>query len=97
MFNKRQKCVKGNNMGTKMIRLPGILSERGRSRSAHYQDIQQGLFTKSVLIGRRAVGWPSNELAALNSSRIAGVTDDGIRALVIKLEAARKLVDEQNG
>ncbi len=84
-------------MGTKMIRVPEILIERGRSRSAHYKDIQQGLFTKSVLIGRRAVGWPSNELAALNSSRIAGVNDDGIRALVIKLEAARKLVDEQNG
>lgn len=84
-------------MGTKILRLPDILSERGRSKSAHYLDIQQGLFTKPVSIGIRAVGWPSNELAALNSSRIAGVTDDGIRALVIKLEAARKLVGEHNG
>lgn len=73
-----------------ILRLPAVLRERGRSRSAHYLDIQEGLFTHPVSIGARAVGWPSDEVAALNAARIAGKTDAQIRALVVALEAARK-------
>jgi prophage regulatory protein len=73
-----------------ILRLPAVLRERGRSRSAHYFDIQQGLFTHPVQIGLRAVGWPSSEVAAINAARIAGKSDEEIRALVVKLEAARK-------
>lgn len=73
-----------------ILRLPAVLKERGRSRSAHYLDIQQGLFTKPVQIGLRAVGWPSGDASAINAARIAGKSDDEIRALVVKLEAARK-------
>ncbi len=73
-----------------ILRLPAVVRERGRSRSAHYLDIQQGLFTRPVAIGLRAVGWPADEVAALNAARISGKTDDEIRALVVKLEAARK-------
>lgn len=71
-------------------RLPAVLRERGRSRSSHYLDIQQGLFTHPVQIGLRAVGWPSSEVAAINAARIAGKSDEEIRALVVILEAARK-------
>ena len=74
-----------------ILRLPAVLRERGRSRSAHYLDIHQGLFTQPVTIGLRAVGWPADEVAALNAARIAGKTDAEIRALVVKLEAARKV------
>lgn len=70
-------------------RLRPVLHARGRSRSSHYLDIQQGLFTRPVLIGTRAVGWPSSEVEALNAARIAGKSDDEIRALVVNLEAAR--------
>ena len=77
-------------MTNTILRLPAVLRERGRSRSAHYMDIQQGLFTPPVPIGARAVGWPADELVALNAARIAGKSDDEIRALVVKLEAARK-------
>ena len=73
-----------------ILRLPAVLRERGRSRSAHYLDIQQGLFTCPVQIGLRAVGWPAGELATLNAARIAGKTEEEIRSLVVKLEAARK-------
>ena len=73
-----------------ILRLPAVLRERGRSRSAHYLDIQEGLFTHPVTIGARAVGWPSDEVAALNAARIAGKTEEQIRALVTALEAARK-------
>ena len=72
-------------------RLHAVLLQRGRSRSSHYQDIQQGLFTRPVQIGLRAVGWPSSEVAAINAARIAGKSDEEIRALVVKLEDARKV------
>lgn len=73
-----------------ILRLPAVLRERARSRSAHYLDIQQGLFTPPVQIGLRAVGWPASEVAALNAARIAGKSTDEIRTLVAKLQAARK-------
>ena len=79
-------------MVTTILRLPTVLQERCRSRSAHYLDIQQGLFTRPVSIGLRAVGWPATELAALNAARIAEKSDEEIRSLVVKLEAARKTV-----
>ena len=79
-------------MGTKILRMPTIIVECGRSRSSHYLDIKLGLFTKPVPIGRRAVGWPSNEVSAINAFRIAGKTPDEIRDLVIKLEADRKIL-----
>lgn len=71
-------------------RLPAVKSESGLSRSTIYLRIAQGLWTKPISLGARAVGWPSSEVAAINAARIAGKTDDEIRALVIKLEAARK-------
>lgn len=76
---------------TTILRLPAVLRERARSRSAHYLDIQQGLFTPPVQIGLRAVGWPASEVVAINAARIAGKTDAEIRDLVIQLETARKL------
>ena len=78
-------------MTTTILRLPAVLRERARSRSAHYLDIQQGLFTHPGQIGLRAVGWPASEVAALNAARIAGKAETEIRELVTKLETARKL------
>ena len=74
----------------RLMRLPIVLDHRGVEKSQHYADIQNGLFTKPVKIGPRASAWPEDEVAALNAARIAGWTDDEIRALVLKLEAARK-------
>lgn len=73
-----------------ILRLPAVLNMRGRSRSAHYLDIQQGLFPKPVVIGLRAVGWPDYEVNAINTARIAENSEEEIRALVTQLEAARK-------
>jgi prophage regulatory protein len=84
-------------MVTSILRLPTVLHKRGRSRSAHYLDIQQGLFPKPVVIGVRAVGWPDNEVDAVNVARIAGNTEDEIRKLVIRLEAARKEQPKDEG
>lgn len=75
----------------KLLRLPEVLELRKRSRSAHYKDIQDGLFTPSVQIGPRAVGWPEHEVYTINAARIAGKSDGEIRELVIQLKAARKV------
>lgn len=77
-------------MNRTILRLPAVKSESGLSRSTIYLRISQNLWTKPVSLGARAVGWPSDEVAAINAARIAGKTDDEIRALVEKLEAARK-------
>jgi len=77
-------------MATIIHRISSVCRARGRSRSAHYKDIKEGLFPHPVKIGSRAVGHPDNELAEMNAARIAGKSDDEIRDLVFKLEAARK-------
>jgi prophage regulatory protein len=73
-----------------ILRLPAVKTESGYSRSTIYLRISQGLWTKPVSLGPRCVGWPAHEVAALNAARIAGKTEDEIRALVLELEAARK-------
>ena len=73
-----------------IFRLPAVKTESGYSRSTIYLRIAQGLWTKQVSLGPRCVGWPAHEVATLNAARIAGKTDEEIRALVVKLEAARK-------
>ena len=77
-------------MSNTILRLPAVKAESGLSRSTVYARIGQGLWTKQVSLGPRCVGWPAAEVEALNAARIAGKTDEEIRALVAKLEAARK-------
>lgn len=73
-----------------ILRLPAVKSESGNSRSTIYLRISQGLWPKPVNLGPRMVGWPSHEISALNAARIAGKSDQEIRALVVTLETARK-------
>lgn len=76
-------------MTHRILRLSAAKSESGYSRSTIYLRIAQGLWTKQVSLGPRCVGWPAHEIAALNAARIAGKSDEEIRELVTKLEAAR--------
>ena len=73
----------------RIYRRKQVQAESGYSRSTIYLRISQGLFPKPVLLGTRAVGWPAGEVTALNAARIAGMTDVEIRALVVRLAAAR--------
>ncbi|WP_296753649.1 AlpA family phage regulatory protein [Thiobacillus sp.] len=77
-------------MVQRLLRLPSVKAETGASRSTIYLRIQQGLWPKPVKLGPRSVAWPASEVAALNAARIAGMADTEIRALVAKLETARK-------
>jgi prophage regulatory protein len=74
-----------------ILRLPTVKAESGLSRSTIYLRIAQGLWTKPVSLGARAVGWPASEVATLNAARISGKSNSEIRDLVAKLDAARKI------
>jgi prophage regulatory protein len=71
-------------------KLPVVLADRARKRSAHYEDIRAGLFTKPVRFGSRSVAWPRHETEAINAARLAGKSDAEIRELVARLEKDRK-------
>ena len=77
-------------MSNTLLRLPAVKAESGYSRSTIYLRMSQGLWTRPVSLGARAVAWPAGDVTALNAARIAGKTDADIRALVAKLEAARR-------
>lgn len=74
-----------------ILRMPAVKAETGhRSHASIYTAIKSGLFTQPVPIGQRSVGWPDDEVKAINAARIAGHTDDAIRALVTRLHAKRQ-------
>jgi prophage regulatory protein len=71
-------------------RMPAVKADMGhRSHASIYNAINAGLFTKPVRIGQRSVGWPSDEVKAINAARIAGKTETEIRELVTRLHAKR--------
>ncbi len=73
-----------------ILRMPAVKVETGhRSHASIYNAVRTGLFTRPVLIGQRAVGWPSQEVQAIVAARIAGKTEDEIRTLVSQLHAKR--------
>lgn len=73
-----------------ILRIPAAKSRSGYSRSTIYLRIAQGLWTKPVSLGPRAVGWPAHEIDSLNAARISGKTDAEIRELVQALHTKRK-------
>lgn len=77
-------------MRNRILRGVSVLEQSGDSRATLYVRIGQGLWTKPVRLGERSVGWPAEEVAALNGARIAGKSNEEIRELVARLEAARK-------
>jgi prophage regulatory protein len=71
-------------------RLPQALAESGKTRSPWYADIARGLMTRPVKIGQRAAGYPAHEVRAVNAARIAGKSEEDIRALVRRLHQERE-------
>ncbi len=78
----------------KILRIPMVKAACGLGKSTIYLRISQGLWTRPISLGARTVGWPANEIHSLNAARISGKSDDEIRTLVMKLEAARKAYGE---
>lgn len=73
-----------------ILRMQAVKAETGhRSHASIYNAINDGTFTKPVKIGERSVGWPSDEVQAINAARIAGKDSSDIRSLVNQLHAKR--------
>lgn len=81
-------------MPNAILRLPSVKTQSGLSRSTIYLRIAQGLWTKPVSLGGRSVGWPANEVAALNAARIAGKSDQEVKDLVVALLAERNAASD---
>lgn len=74
----------------RILRMESVKSSIGhKSHASVYNDIREGLFTRSVSIGSRAVGWPDYEVYAICQARIAGWSDAQIRELVTQLHEKR--------
>ena len=73
-----------------IFRMPAVKAETGhKSHASIYNAINAGLFTRPVKIGERSVGWPSEEILAINAARIAGKAESEIKELVNRLHAQR--------
>jgi len=77
-------------MVNRILRLPEVKARTGMSRSTIYLRIADRLFSRPISLGPRMVGWIESEVDALIAARIRGASDDELRAVVVKLEAARK-------
>ena len=76
-------------MNTSLLRLPAVVAATGLSRSSVYLRIKQKLMPPPVKIGERCAAWPSHEIEAINTARIAGKSEDEIRQLVDQLKKQR--------
>lgn len=77
-----------------ILRLPAVRARSGYSRSTVYLRVAQGLWTKQISLGPRAIGWPADEVTALNAARIASKSEAEIRELVNQLHAKRAVAAE---
>ena len=77
------------HLSAAILRRKQFEGQSGFSRSTLYNRIGEGLWTQPIRLGPRAVGWPMDEIEALNGARISGKSDDEIRALVTRLHAER--------
>lgn len=74
---------------TRLIRLSEVLTRNGQSRSAFYNGISRGIEPRAIKIGPRAAAWYEDEVNAVVQARIAGLSDNELRALVKRLHAKR--------
>lgn len=70
-----------------------VSADLGLHRSTIYHHIREGLYPPPVKLGALASGFPAYEHNAIKNARIAGKTDEEIRALVAELVAARTKAD----
>lgn len=73
-----------------ILRLPEVMRLMGyRAHASIYNAINDGIFTKPVAIGERAVGWPDEEVLRIYRARIAGFDKAQLKELVARLHADR--------
>ena len=75
---------------TEMLRFKAVTQATGYPRGTVYEHIKRGTFPKPVAMGMRTAAWPRYEVEKIVQARIAGKSDDEIRALVYQLMERRK-------
>jgi prophage regulatory protein len=59
------------------------------ARSTVYENTKKGLLPPPIRLSERRIAWPAHEIEAIQRARLAGRTDEEIRALVTELVEAR--------
>ncbi len=75
-----------------VIRVQDAPAASGLNRTSFFDHMKRGLMPRGFLIGERSKAIYEDEIAQVTAARAAGATDDEIRALVRRLEAARQEV-----
>lgn len=73
----------------RILRIDDAAAVTGDHPAQFRKKSKSGLLPKAVHLGVRAVGWPEDELVAVNRARIAGLSEDAIRELVRRIEEQR--------
>lgn len=76
-------------MSHTFLRLPAVRARIGLSRSSIYLAVAQGTLPSQIRLSSRAVGFIEAEITEVIDARVAGKSDDDIRALVIDIKARR--------
>jgi prophage regulatory protein len=53
----------------KILRLPAVQEATGKSRSGIYSDVARGQFPAPIKLGRRAIGWRTEDIEVWIASR----------------------------
>ena len=75
-----------------MLRMPQLVQLLGICRSSIYTQIEQGLLTKQISVGARAIALPRFEVLKIMESRMRGDSEDEIRELVNQLHSNRSQI-----
>lgn len=71
-----------------LLRMPELTAATSLAKQTLYTQMRRGLFPRPVKLGR-ASAWPSDAVNAVIAARIAGKSDDEIRAIVADLQRQR--------
>jgi prophage regulatory protein len=72
-----------------ILRKPSVRRHLGVCNSTIYDWVGKRLLPPPLKLGPRASGWSAKEIHAVIAARVAGATDEEVRALVGRLVAAR--------
>lgn len=85
-------------MSVSFLRGPKIRQHFGGiARSTEYDWHKRGLLPSRISFGPRASGLPEGEVQEIAAARVAGFSDDQIRALVAQIHERRKLAAPKIG
>ncbi|GHA72695.1 hypothetical protein GCM10009007_12150 [Formosimonas limnophila] len=75
-----------------IIRIKAVKQLTGVGSSTLYYHVSKGLYPKPIKLGEKMSGWLTSEVLAIQAARVAGQSDDEIKALVQRLSIERTQV-----